>query len=212
MGPLRPGTYRLSISAPGFPWLRLQERELLADETWDLGMIHLERGGGLQVRFHYSGDGPRPQASVGVYDADGHASSGSAVTDSHHEILLPGSYRLSVTGPEVAAQWVPFEVRLGQETRFDVVIERGLRRDFTFVPPPASPPIERVFATIEGEAGIVYQQWLGRWGRDEFSAYCSFAPGTYTVTARTEQGHEGHAEFTVAGGRGGDEVIQIVLR
>ena len=211
IGPLRPGKYRLSMRAAGYPWLQLQERELLANKTLDLGMIHLERGGELQARFHYSGDGPRPQTFVRVYDDPGGGYSGFAVSDSHNEVLLPGAYRLSVTGADVATQSIPFEVRAGANTSFDVTIERGLRRDFTFVLPSGSGAVQRVFMTIEGGRDIVHQLWVSRWDRDEITSYCSLAPGSYTVTASTDEGLEGRAEFAVFSG-GEDEVIRVVLR
>ena len=143
------------------------------------------------------------------HDADGRASSGFAASDSHNEVLVPGTYRLSVTGAKVAAQSIPVEVRAGVKTSLDVTIGPGLRRDFTFVLPSGA--VQRVFMTIEGERGIVRQLWVSRWDRNEITSYCSLAPGSYTVAASTDEGLEGLAEFKVSGG-GEDEVIRVVLR
>ena len=92
-----------------------------------------------------------------------------------------------------------------------MTIERGLRRDFTFDLLSRSEPVDRVFMMIEGERGIVYQRWYGGRDREEITVFCSLAPGSYTVSARTDEGLEGRTEFTVSGSEEAD-VIRVILR
>lgn len=139
-GPLTPGTYRLEIRPRGYPTIRLPEKVLAKDETWDLGTIRLESPGSVRAEFSMEGGGAISKLQMYV-DGDGRAlrsgpGGGEAVTQEGNvafvSSLAPGKYVWIVAGPSVVYNETPFEVRPGAQTRLSLNLQSARERIFQF--------------------------------------------------------------------------------
>jgi RNA polymerase sigma factor (sigma-70 family) len=125
--PLPPGVVRVVVRAGGFAPRRLEPRRLEPNESWDAGIIRLERAGAVVVTAKLD-DGVagtdvrlRLLAEGGAFDERFvlHGGEGASAP------LAAGRYRLHVAGRGVAETWMPVEVREGETTRLDVVVRHG---------------------------------------------------------------------------------------
>ena len=121
---LQPGTYRVTIEGEGYaPW-RSQPVILADGGEADLGAIHLQVGGTVQVQL----DGDRPANLVlFLCDAEGQFLSGISPTQPpvRSRLIAPGSYQLRVRGEGLTEQSHPVVVRAGETTTIAVALERG---------------------------------------------------------------------------------------
>ncbi|HLQ38076.1 MAG TPA: sigma-70 family RNA polymerase sigma factor, partial [Planctomycetota bacterium] len=123
-GLIVPGTVRFDVDLDAYPVFR-KERDLVANETWDLGTVRLA-GGRIVVRFAGKAEG------LLLVLADEHRMWGwTAQVDAgsspfRSRPTLPGRYQLRVSGSEVAAMTVPVEVRENEETVVDMRLQRGV--------------------------------------------------------------------------------------
>lgn len=129
LGPVTPGAWRLRVNATDLVQFETEPRELVADETWDLGTVTMQRGGFGVLRV--AGE---PPDSVRYFVRDAAHNPASAVTLVEGELrtaaLAAGQYGLSVAGEGVAQHVVPFSITVGQQTQIDVLPKAGVRQGF----------------------------------------------------------------------------------
>lgn len=207
VGPYPAGRYRLVLKAKDYPELILPFRELKSSETWDAGLIKLQKGGKLRVE--YSGvKGLTPNFSILDSDDDVtrtqienlNESQGRAARST--EALAPGNYQLVVTGWNVSLTSIPFTIPANDDAVLPIVIKRGIKKSFVFKvsKSPADPtrqvPLSLVFKTKSGLRVAKVVVWTEP-GAVEYSVhYYSFPPGDYQFEASAETG-KASGVFTV---------------
>lgn len=184
-GPYPPGTYGLHLTADGFPPLRIADRTLGDNETWDLGELRFQRGGTLVV--HAITAEPGLTLSLSVYTQDG-ARLESLANDNgvwRSGPLPVGSHALHVAGVGVAARVVPLEIRAGQKTELDVPIATGAATTIECVLPAGASAPRGITLLVRDEQRVV---WRGNaWAGDgPPSTRLTLLPGTYTVEASVD--------------------------
>ncbi|MFY9345150.1 MAG: carboxypeptidase-like regulatory domain-containing protein, partial [Planctomycetota bacterium] len=183
-GPYPPGTYGLTLSAAGFPTMRLPDRQLGPDETWDLGTLKFVRGGNLVVQI--VGSDVPPKWTLEIQDEAGSRVESVETQQGagRSSPLVPGSYRLQVGGEKFASARHPFEIRADRETRLDVPVNAGVLAKIECTLPLAARDSTRVLVTVRSAGGEVV--WRGTaWPRGGGLPQASIAlpPGDYAVSA-----------------------------
>jgi protocatechuate 3,4-dioxygenase beta subunit len=180
-GPYPPGTYSLRFSADGFPPIRVPERAVAPDETWDIGTLSFQRGGVLVVNPISAGTAPK--LSLRIYDADGTWLENLEQRDGawRSNPLPAGTHELHASGENVGARAVPFEIRADAETKLDVELAAGAAAAIECVL-PAGTKTRSVTLTVRNGDQVV---WRGNaWPRDgEPNTSLTLAAGSYTVEA-----------------------------
>lgn len=184
-GPYPPNAYSLTLSADGFPAIRLRERTLAPNEVWDLGTLHFQPGGTLAVQLLGDAEAMSKPVMLTVFDEAGlfcerlAANAGLARSSP----LAPGSYVLQADGLTVAARLSTFVIRPGQETRIDVPISPGVAAKIRCTLPATSASVRSVDLLIRNARGEV--AWRGSaWkGADGMQSTVCLTPGEYTISA-----------------------------
>lgn len=209
LGPLIPGRWRVCVQVPGSPWVWSEWRELPADAEWDLGEVRLPVPGSIAIRtqapaglaFHLVVfDAALALGSWAVVDRDGDRF--------QTKPLAPGLHYVMAVGDEVAARFLPVEVRAGEDSTVDLTVERGHQRRFEI---HCDAVLTELHLRILQDGVLVAgSSAVGRTpGAIRMTETRSLAPGDYLVTARGD-GRAGEAHFTVR--EGGDEVVRIEMR
>ena len=122
--PLQPGAYRVTIEGEGYARWRSEPITLADGGEVDLGAVHLQVGGIVQVQL----DGDRP-ANLALYlrDAEDQFLAGISphATPVRSRVIAPGSYQLCVRGEGLTEQSFPIVVRAGETTMITVDVGRG---------------------------------------------------------------------------------------
>jgi len=216
-GPVVPGTARVSVSLDDLPQFRSQ-RELAADAIWDLGTVRLA-GGTVSVRL----DGKAEIARLLLCDQQGVplADIDPRTPPFRSHLVCPGSYRLLVSGPEIAAMALPVEVRENEEAVVDVRPQRGVARKIAFTAPGGwQNDVVRLDVRIASGSDLLLQAIVTN-VKDEPVLPCRLVPGSYTVTATRmstspssasrSEGLSGRSEFTVAEGTT-DATVRVIVQ
>jgi hypothetical protein len=203
VGPLPPGTWLLTIQAPGCASLQTKPKRLEQNETWDLGTLRLQQPGVLEIQAERS-DGSDLASLVWQIASDrgvpvtwAHLRSGSARV----ETLAPGRYVLQATGEQLAHALHPFEIVARQLTRLEVRMEPALSFNLSIATPPADRS-RRVRVIVRDAAGKpVADQWLQRaWETKPFEGTLGLRPGSYRAEAESDAGSAGTFELGIVVG------------
>ena len=206
LGPMPPDWHRVSVRATGYATYITTERQLNANETWDLGTIRLQRGGRAKVHLDRAKVGDAATA-IGVVDSDQRWYSNFRTPGkvAYTQRVVPGRYHLVVSGDEVATQSIPFVVKDGEDTEIHITLSRGWRCDLRVLT-----NADTVRVTITGEHGLVRDERISRRKEGPLTTGTYLAPGRYTVTAQTGSGEKGKVEFAVE--RDKTTVIDVPMR
>jgi RNA polymerase sigma-70 factor (ECF subfamily) len=124
--------------------------------------------------------------------------------------IEPGRYRLCLGGEGLATVHEDLELRAGEELERELVLEPGLERWLTFVP-PSDATVTRLSIVVSGptpERTLV--QELRNIGR--LSVPLGFALGTYTVEAKTREGLRASGTFEIRAGDAASTELRFELR
>jgi RNA polymerase sigma factor (sigma-70 family) len=206
LGPVAPGTWRVSIRDPQRVEFQSEPRALAADSTWDLGTIVLGRGGTARLRV--VGE-PPPGARYHVSNAARTRSWGVADATQQHRTspLAGGDYVVVVSGDGVAAAAVPFTIREGEEVEVEVRPGAGVAQRVVCALPPDANGDGVSIAIARGDRRVASVWAPVRPGDTAATAW--LAPGDYVATA-TLGDLRGTAPFTVGAASG--EPVSITLR
>jgi len=200
LGPYPPGEYSLTLSAAGFPDLRVPKRTLAGGATWDLGELRFARGGELVCAL-VGTTADTDAVDVTVRASDGTWVANVAAKDGLRRCgpLPPGDYRLHLLGESAAAAVVPFSIRRDEVTRIDVPLRAGTV--VTLVAKLPAPTAERrvvEFTVCDGRGELVGQP--GAWSENGLATHrVALAAGRYRVVA-TADDLGGATEFEVTTG------------
>src|SRR5262249_16236597 len=97
--------------------------------------------------------------------------------------LLPGHYRLSVQGRDLACAMVPFDVRAGQDTRLDVRAEPGAATVIACAVPPEDEREQAVHVVVRTPAGELVFAGDAWENKNPMTLGLSLRPGDYRVEA-----------------------------
>ncbi|HZN38069.1 MAG TPA: sigma-70 family RNA polymerase sigma factor [Planctomycetota bacterium] len=200
LGPIAPGTWVVTARSPLHPSWKSEPRELGADATWDLGQVHMIAGGKATVQV----EGDRTGAHFAI--RDGVTGEGTALTDSNGKLvsaeLAPGCHKLFVTGKNVAAQALPFDVKAGETATLTVKLTPGVRHAFELAPPVLDPLPEWVrLHVFRGNDLVVTTAAALRRGESASCEVC-LLPGDYRVTVVADKREFAAATFTVGAAEG----------
>jgi hypothetical protein len=173
----------------------------VANETWDLGDIRLEKAGTLRIQAR-GADGSK----IAKATATAARSGGSLLHYSQFEDgtgtfngLQPGNYVLNVDADDCTSVCTRCEVTSERETSLEVTFGPGVAHAVRFQFP--SGQVSRTLhADLHDAAGrLVADQWL--WGiRDGWREWkLGLAPGTYRLEATTPNGWRGSGVLEVTG-------------
>ncbi len=212
LGPVLPGSWWLSIETAGHPDFEAGPIELVAGATRDAGTIRLVVGGTARVRL-IAGDPTGVQFQVrgraGSHFSELQLDAGGLTS----RLLAPGDYELCVFGNGTAEQTVPFSIRAGEETRFELRLVRGVRQRFEVAIAAAIPAPDGGSLSLLVQRGeqIVRRRSLGapRGAGGKRTGEVWLTSGSYTVTVSC-----GTLTTTVPFAVGTEEgpVVQLELR
>ncbi len=195
LGPLVPGTWIVHARSPEHAGWRSEPRELGADATWDLGQVHMIAGGRATVQVEGDREG------VHFLIRDDVTKAQTALTDSNgtlvSAVLAPGPHQLFVSGKNVAAQTLPFDVKAGETATLAVRLAPGVRQGFEIAPPVIASLPDRVSVHVYRGKDLVAR--TGAMLRSGEAASCEvrLLPGDYRVTVFADKREFAAATFTV---------------
>jgi hypothetical protein len=184
-GPYPPGIYSLTLSADGYPEMRLGERNVAPDEVWNLGTLHFQRGGIVVV--HLLGEITVPdQMDAVVYGADGTWLARFEIQNGtgRSAPLVPGSYTLQIAGESLASTSIPFEIQADRESKLDVPLQKGVQATFECTVPAGTQAPRYASIVVRDAARTLV--WRGQaWKGDDgtMRAKATLRPGTWSVEA-----------------------------
>ncbi|MEW6743192.1 MAG: sigma-70 family RNA polymerase sigma factor [Planctomycetota bacterium] len=189
LGPMPPGCYSVEIYAKELPTLRVDGRELLRGETWDVGRLTMQAGGRLVATLSRSDGGRIDHLSLLLFDAEGHT---YRVTQKGNEAqsdpLAPGNYELRATeGGMGGIVFFPvrFAITDAEAVRLEYVLRPGVLRSLLFVDErdPASRGDSVARVRVWDESGQLVREALldlsGGGGPSQLTL--TVAVGTYRV-------------------------------
>lgn len=206
--PLPPGEYRLRVSPAG----RVHREiglELGADERRELE-VRFEETGTLALRAERRDGGPLAGVELEVHGLDTGGLHALELRDGRARAELePGRYVLVVGGPPVVPARRSLDVRSGQATELELVLDVGPARRLRLVPSAGGPSPEVAFVTVTDERGDVLTTLVAKRASAEgaLEVEQALAPGAYAVEASSDAGLAGRARFTVAAGDGPAVVV-----
>jgi RNA polymerase sigma factor (sigma-70 family) len=207
IGPLVPDSWKLSLSCADHPELLLEPHDLVADATWDVGILRLSIGG--SAVFEVRGVTPEELRCRAVDLAERQVwMAQGALGRLHTSALNPGDYLLLVSGKGTAAQAVPFSIRAGEETTNTLQLQPGTSQRVECVMPTGFEPKGSVTLRVRRANTLVQRTWASV-TQQPIAAELWLAPGTYDVTA-TVGALTGTATFTV--GAEPREPVTVTLR
>lgn len=184
LGPLAPGDWTLVVAPSGRPARRLGPRTLRAGETWDLGEVRLEAGGGFCATVRTA---PGLEARVRwleVLDASGRPVE-HVEPDGERLCSGPleaGTYDLvAFAGDEVALRRERVEVRADERSEVELRLEPGVPVRWRIVDAKGGAPEGRVSSRLSDAEG----QWLA-WptvlrSPQGLTGSAGLAPGRYRL-------------------------------
>ncbi|HYC77637.1 MAG TPA: sigma-70 family RNA polymerase sigma factor [Planctomycetota bacterium] len=183
-----PGVVRVAVRAPGFAPRRLEPRRLAPRETWDVGVVVLERPGDVEVAATLDDDVReadvrlRLVAEGGAFDERFQLHGGRGASPP----LAAGRYRLHVAGVGVAESWTPVDVRTGVTTRLAVRVRRGreVRVAVRFPAGVAATPVRLHIRAADGT--LLAEDYLRPDDGRLLSATFGLPAGTYRATAEAD--------------------------
>ncbi|MCA8978019.1 MAG: carboxypeptidase regulatory-like domain-containing protein [Planctomycetes bacterium] len=200
------GAIVLFLSHPGY-LETTQNGEVQPGSRLDLGVITMAYGSAVHGRVsgnELSGNDPTGQGgllpeqlAISIQTAGQRFTAEFSAGSYRFEAIPPGSHRLLVQGPGIAAASLPIEVAAGVDLEQDIVVVRGLGRTI------------RVTTTADCSWITLALQQRGKpytWiagqprgnGMVEFTAH--MAAGSYEAIAWDDSGHEGSTMVTFATG------------
>lgn len=202
LGPYPPGEYSLTLSAAGFPDLRVPKRTVASGATWDLGELRFARGGELLCALAGT-TAAADSVELTVRSADETWIANVAAKDGVHRCgpLPPGDYRLHVLGEFAAAAVVPFTIRGDEVTRIDVPLRTGAVVTLVAKLPASTGGQRLVEFTVRDARGELVGQAATLAENGLANQRVALAPGRYRLTA-TADDVLGATDFEVTtGGR-----------
>jgi hypothetical protein len=198
------------VRAGSFPTYRSASRELIQDQTWDLGTVQLQRGGQLRLEVPQP-FAPKSGISLSIFEPGGRyvSSVDQRKQPYRSRPLAPGDYLLRISGAGVIPQSIPFVIRAGAETTQRATIRRGSPVVLEFgLPQEGAAAAWRLDFTLEGPDGFRFDYPITAYQESRFPPRkLGLANGRYTVRARTGQGQTGRLTFDVV-----ESSIPLTLR
>lgn len=183
-GPVSPGEYAIMVDVRGFPTIRTDFHPLTSGQTKDVGDILVVAGQRLLVSLRRDSATMSQQAHGVISGLD---SPGSSIVEfdgdrGRSDLVVPGRYRLDLTGVGIAAMSIDCVIEAGSDTSLELTTSLGHPREFVVARDPQQGEA-RVPYRIEDSMGrrvAVGSLWPTQRG-DSFRAQLSFAPGRYVA-------------------------------
>jgi len=181
----RPGRCRVRIRSADRLLAESEAFDLSPGASFDVGLLTSQSAGSLAVEFVAPAGVTLPDgcAYVGI-EGEGTRLLVRGNGEWRADDLDPGRGYLAAYFPGLAMQHRTFEVAAGSETRFAVVLERGVERTLVLVPPPGT-TCRSADVLVRGATGEF--SWPA-YGGKELAATLMLAPGTYEIEATTPVG------------------------
>lgn len=222
VGPIPPGTYRLSLYSPDLGRRDLGVARLRQRETHELGTLRLPQPG--QVALHIRRDDGEEIDYRLVTILDEHLRHASRVV-LHGGIahtstpLSPGLYHVEPRQHGTASTLTPFRVASNETTTVDIRLEAAKPRHIAILLPDAEAASWHVTTRVFDSGGNLvhgYSRAIESPRRPSTTAFLT--PGVYTVEAEVAWGKDaqsqawGTATFEVDGSSTRLETVEVQLR
>lgn len=196
-GNLEPGMLRVRIQAGSWATFDSEAREIAPGETWDLGLVHLRRGGRIELELDRSPGTEGLDVRHSIYCAGRWV---ETLVGENRPLtsgpLSAGDYVVRIWGPAVALQQIPVTVQEGSTSELRVRVERGVACVLTFEAPTPFEAARIPFKIVQNDQ-VVFSALASRSeaGLAEFEL--ALMPGRY-VARSTFEGLAAATPFTVA--------------
>jgi hypothetical protein len=217
IGPLRPGSYSLQVTAPGLGRLDRRGLALAPRAELDLGWLTLEPASQLVVRARLPAGAPSPQgAQTQLFLAGervGHIDIQPGL-EGRSQALGPGRYTLRTRCWDAYAPEVEVELGPGETRTLELALQPATQRGLAFVP-PAGDPATRLYLVVRDPHGATVCDFDGflRLQDGRFDLHvCGLLPGRHTFEARTDSGRTASGSFDVLDLASSAEVLEVPLR
>lgn len=194
IGPLRPGTYRLTVATRLFGQHRVGDFEVAPGESLDLGTVRLDPPGALETTVRWVGSPPRGSLEF-RFDSAPERDLAMTTPDSFPSPLplAAGSYRLAVRGSHVRPAEFPIEIRSGEATALEIPLVPATRRRLRFVTEEDAAPLGSVRVVVRrfGESIVLYDHTFVFDAGAEPVAEIDVDPALFELEATSETGLRG---------------------
>ncbi|MFO0984346.1 MAG: carboxypeptidase-like regulatory domain-containing protein [Planctomycetota bacterium] len=213
IGRLPAGRYRIRVDADQRPAVLAPRHDLAAGETWEAGDIVVPDAGSLEVRVRRAEGAAATDPGLCLVALDDSAPREPlTITGDIARALkvAPGRYVVAVTGDDHAHTRHAVEVRAGETSTVEVVIEPGFEKVLRIRRAvPRAPDLVTV-TVLDLARQCVSEQHVIVHGLTYDLVLCQL-PGRYTVEASSAT-QSGSAFVEIGGTSPRDEVVELMLR
>lgn len=196
LGPFPPGHWGFGAEHEDCASFLAKERDLAADEVWDLGTVQLSKGDPIEIELIYPEEAQHYPPSIEVYALDSDISEWCKVDGDHGRTppLAPGRYELRLSGAYAAFRQTT-DVIAGRANKVTLILKPGITLAIRLT--GADTSARTSIAIIDAAGKIVMENgpYLRKAEPFQFS-YC-LAPGHYQLVASDTNGRRQTLEFDV---------------
>lgn len=199
-GPTVPGEYALMVGVDGFPQLSTPVHSLKAGENLDLGDLVVVEGQRVLVTLRRRPETADRGVNAEIQGLDRPSFSSVEFTGDQGRSapLVPGRYRIEVTGTDIAATSAEFEIVSGSDSTLEIPLEPGRPREFVCARDGDSTERSIPFRVEDtgGRRVTSGSLWPSQQS-DSLRARVSFALGRYVAIFEPSDGPPVRVEFEV---------------
>jgi hypothetical protein len=217
IGPLPAGQWELTVIRKDVPSFRSGSSRSRPTRSEDLGTIALRSRGRFELLLLRE-DGARVANPV-VLLRDGLTFYGLETADGstfESEELYAGTYVLCPDGSNVASRTSKVEIRGGATTKLELRLPAGVMQLFTFRAPELEPipeVLQGVIRSTDGRISVEIVTWASPTsdGKRSLDFSVGLGPGSYVLTAESEDGWSAEASFEVAATESAPKTVEARL-
>jgi hypothetical protein len=206
------GTVDLTVRVAEHPTERLDALAVAAGETTDVGEVRFSVSGRVRGTIAGVADERLETLELSVSGSDGTGTVQRFQREFESSPLAPGEYSLALRGDFIETTWETVVIEPGSEVTLELTTRPAGMRRVRFSKPDGAAAPKWIGCTVFDAAGKF--TWSGGAHRLEdgsFEARVSAAPGSYTVSAKTNNELQGEAQVVIEGFEDVAEAVQLEL-
>ncbi len=208
------GEFKLSISL-GAQRVHIQVPDLGPGENLDLGLIQAEAVGRLTVNF-VSPAGANAERVIFLDEKHQWIGGVDLVGGKLEDYaIIPGSHLMHALGPQLNSSVLPIQIRSGEHSRIEVVLESGVPCEFSFTfAEEEALPTRLLELRVRDAAGkLLVAEALGNiQGQFKSRRPTPLPAGTYTLEAVCRTGVSARGEFEITAEESEPRLLSYELR
>ncbi|MFN0206651.1 MAG: sigma-70 family RNA polymerase sigma factor [Planctomycetota bacterium] len=162
LGPLPEGNYYINIEVGARKVKGLSDKITKKGETLDLGKITVDPTGSLHAKITRAGGVPLHGITAVVFAPNGqgygepqpaqfeNTTNGGSIQSPE---LPPGEYYMIIESPETAIVQMPFSIIAGEQTAFEITLQKGIVQTLKFSAKAGAATFERIVISIQTAGG-----------------------------------------------------------